>query len=76
MHGLSSMSKRESGYADGISRFDHQTAHNAVGDADRKKWLPDSCSECFKQESEAALLGWVPTWPDQEIPQEVIDGNS
>ena len=76
MHGLTSMSRRESGYADGFSRFDHQTAHNAIGDAGHKVWLPDSCSECFKQAEEASLLGWEPTYPDQEIPAEFLNDHS
>ena len=75
MHVTPYGSKREfGGYRDGIRRYDYETAHSGAGDPGYEEYLPDSCAECFKQKTRAAEEGWVPTEPDQKIPDEVVSG--
>ena len=58
----------------GVTRFDYKTAHTRAGDSRHTLWLPETCSKCWAQELEAKELGWVPTSPDQEIPEAVTRG--
>ena len=57
LHGapLGKVSRKEALDADGIVRFDPETAHKAVGDEEYERRLPESCGICKATElSEAA----------------------